>query len=74
MDVVLLLGRVLFGAPFVTSAIGHLTRTLAMAGYAASRGVPTLFWVFSNDPALTLTAPYSESQPARIEVADDPGR
>jgi putative oxidoreductase len=40
MDVVLLLGRVLFGALFLASAIGHLTQTQAMAGYAASRGVP----------------------------------
>jgi putative oxidoreductase len=40
MDVVLLLGRVLFGALFVMSAVGHLTQTPAMAGYAASRGVP----------------------------------
>jgi len=40
MDVVLLIGRVLFGALFVASAIGHLTQTQALAGYAASRGVP----------------------------------
>ena len=40
MDVVLLLGRVLFGALFLASAMGHLTQTQAMAGYAASRGVP----------------------------------
>src|SRR5215207_23575 len=40
MDVVLLVGRVLFGALFVASSIGHLTQTKAMAGYAASRGVP----------------------------------
>jgi putative oxidoreductase len=40
MDVVLLAGRVLFGALFVASAMGHLTQTKAMAGYAASRGVP----------------------------------
>jgi putative oxidoreductase len=40
MDVVLLVGRVLFGALFIASAIGHLTQTKAMAGYAASRGVP----------------------------------
>lgn len=41
MDVVLLLGRVLFGALFLASAMGHLTQTQTMAGYAASRGVPT---------------------------------
>lgn len=40
MDVVLLVGRVLFGALFVASALGHLTQAETMAGYAASRGVP----------------------------------
>lgn len=40
MDVVLLIGRILFAALFVGSAIAHLTKTQAMAGYAASRGVP----------------------------------
>ncbi|WP_267241825.1 DoxX family membrane protein [Streptomyces sp. PR69] len=40
MDVVVLIGRILFAALFLTSALGHLTQTKAMAGYAASRGVP----------------------------------
>jgi uncharacterized membrane protein YphA (DoxX/SURF4 family) len=40
MDVVLLIGRVLFVALFFGSAVGHLTQTTAMAGYAASKGVP----------------------------------
>jgi putative oxidoreductase len=40
MDVVLLLGRVLFGALFLASALAHLTQTQALAGYAAARGVP----------------------------------
>lgn len=40
MDVVLLVGRILFGALFLGSAVGHLTKTESMAGYAASRGVP----------------------------------
>ena len=40
MDVVLLLGRILFGLVFLGSAMGHLTQTGAMAGYAASKGVP----------------------------------
>jgi putative oxidoreductase len=40
MDVVLLIGRVLFGILFLLSAVGHLTKTDNMAGYAASRGVP----------------------------------
>lgn len=35
-----LVGRVLFAYLFVGSAIGHLTQSKAMAGYAASKGVP----------------------------------
>ncbi|MBA3990725.1 MAG: DoxX family protein [Propionibacteriales bacterium] len=40
MDIIFLIGRILFGALFLGSAMGHLTQTAAMAGYAASRGVP----------------------------------
>jgi putative oxidoreductase len=40
MDVVLLVGRILFGLVFLGSAMGHLTQTDAMAGYAGSKGVP----------------------------------
>lgn len=40
MDVVLLIGRVLFVALFLGSTVGHLTQTESMAGYAASKGVP----------------------------------
>ncbi|MET9969971.1 DoxX family membrane protein [Streptomyces sp. NPDC006356] len=40
MDVLVLIGRILFSALFLASAVGHLTRTKAMAAYAASRGVP----------------------------------
>lgn len=40
MDVLVLIGRILFAALFLASAASHLTRTKAMAGYAASRGVP----------------------------------
>ncbi|WP_040866065.1 DoxX family protein [Nocardia exalbida] len=40
MDVVVLIGRVLFTVLFLTSAVGHFTRTEAMAGYAQSKGVP----------------------------------
>ena len=34
------IGRILYGALFLTAAAGHLTQTSAMAGYAVSRGVP----------------------------------
>jgi uncharacterized membrane protein YphA (DoxX/SURF4 family) len=40
MDVVVLIGRVLFVVLFLSSALGHFTQTDAMAGYAQSRGVP----------------------------------
>jgi putative oxidoreductase len=40
MDVVALIGRILFALLFLGSAYGHLTQSAAMAGYAASRGVP----------------------------------
>ncbi len=41
MDVVFLIARILFVGLFLASALGHLTQTTAMAGYAASKGVPS---------------------------------
>ncbi|CCH28741.1 DoxX family protein [Actinosynnema sp. NPDC047251] len=41
MDVIALIGRILFVFLFFGSAVGHLTQTDAMAGYAASKGVPS---------------------------------
>lgn len=40
MDVVILIGRVMFVILFLSSALGHFTQTKAMAGYAQSKGVP----------------------------------
>ncbi|WP_412076157.1 DoxX family protein [Streptomyces xanthophaeus] len=40
MDVLVLIGRLLFVALFVASGVLHLTKTREMAGYTASRGVP----------------------------------
>lgn len=40
MDVVFLVGRILFAALFLGASYGHLAQTRAMAGYAESRGVP----------------------------------
>jgi putative oxidoreductase len=40
MDVVALIGRILFALLFLGSAFGHLTQADAMAGFAASRGLP----------------------------------
>ncbi len=39
MDVVVLIGRILFAILFVGSGFGHLGQTEAMAGYAESMGV-----------------------------------
>jgi putative oxidoreductase len=41
MDVVVLVGRILFTAIFLGSALGHLTKTDAMAGYAAAKRIPS---------------------------------
>lgn len=40
MDVLVLVGRVLFALLFLGSGFGHLTQRQMMAGYAASKGVP----------------------------------
>lgn len=40
MDVVALIGRILFVLLFLGSAVSHITQANAMAGYAASRGLP----------------------------------
>ncbi len=40
MDILVLIGRILFAALFLNSAIGHLTQSKAMAGYAASKKIP----------------------------------
>jgi putative oxidoreductase len=40
MDVVVLIGRIVFTAIFLTSGVDHLTKTEAMTGYAASKRMP----------------------------------
>ncbi|MGE4427442.1 MAG: DoxX family protein [Solirubrobacteraceae bacterium] len=40
MDIVFLLGRVLFAAIFLFSAIGHVAQATPMSQYAESKGVP----------------------------------
>jgi putative oxidoreductase len=40
VDLLVLIGRVLFAGLFVASAVTHLTRTDMMAGYVESRGLP----------------------------------
>lgn len=41
MDEIFLIGRILFAYLVIGSAVGHLTQTPVMAGYAGSRGVPS---------------------------------
>ena len=41
MDVLVLIGRILFASLFLGSAFAHLPQTKAMAGYAASKRVPS---------------------------------
>lgn len=40
MDVIVLIGRILFVLLFLGSGLGHLTKLDAMAGYVQMRGVP----------------------------------
>lgn len=40
MDVIVLIGRILFVAVFLGAGVGHLTQTRDTADYASSRGVP----------------------------------
>ena len=40
MDIILVIGRVLFGGYFVYSAYNHFAHSAPLAGYAASKGVP----------------------------------
>ncbi len=40
MDVVVLVGRILFAVLFLTSGMGHLTQAKNMAAYAKAKGVP----------------------------------
>jgi uncharacterized membrane protein YphA (DoxX/SURF4 family) len=40
MDIILVIGRVLFAAIFIASGIAHFKQADAMAGYAAHKGAP----------------------------------
>lgn len=40
MDIVLLIGKILFGGYFIYSGVAHFTKLDAMTGYASSKGVP----------------------------------
>ena len=40
MELLMLVGRVMFGVLFLAAALGHLTQTNAMSDFVESRGVP----------------------------------
>lgn len=40
MDVVILIGRIVFVALFLASAVGHFTQGKQMSGFAQAKGVP----------------------------------
>ncbi|HUI31337.1 MAG TPA: DoxX family protein [Candidatus Acidoferrales bacterium] len=40
MEIIYLIGRILFAAVFVSGGYGHLTKSKQMGGYAKSMGVP----------------------------------
>lgn len=43
MDILVLIGRILFSVLFLNSAAGHFTQTRGMAAYATSKGVPAAY-------------------------------
>ncbi|WP_103501536.1 MULTISPECIES: DoxX family membrane protein [unclassified Streptomyces] len=54
MDVLILIGRILFVVLFLSSAVGHLTQTKGMSQYAASKGVPSPYWATFGSGVLLL--------------------
>jgi uncharacterized membrane protein YphA (DoxX/SURF4 family) len=40
MDILFLIGRILFGGYFLMNGMNHLFKSAGLAGYAASKGVP----------------------------------
>jgi uncharacterized membrane protein YphA (DoxX/SURF4 family) len=40
VEILFLIGRVLFGGYFIMAGMNHVTKTPMLAGYAASKGVP----------------------------------
>lgn len=56
MDVIVLIGRILFTVLFLGSAVGHFTQREAMSGFAASRGVPAAPLAVAGSGVLQLLA------------------
>jgi putative oxidoreductase len=59
MDIAFLIGRILFAFLFLGSAYGHLAQTDAMAGYAASKGVPAAKVMVLGSGAMILVGALS---------------
>ncbi|GAA0485777.1 DoxX family protein [Streptomyces stramineus] len=59
MDVLVLIGRILFVLLFLGSAAGHLTQTKVMAGYAAAKGVPAAAAATAGSGVLLLAGALS---------------
>ena len=56
MEVLLLIGRIMFGLIFVGSGVGHLMDTEGTAGYAKMRGVPNAELMVRVSGVLILAA------------------
>jgi uncharacterized membrane protein YphA (DoxX/SURF4 family) len=41
MEILFLIGRILFGGYFVVNGINHIVNRKSLAGYAASKGIPS---------------------------------
>lgn len=55
MDVIVLIGRILFVAVFLTAGVSHIAQAQTMAGYAQSKGVPQArVAVYAGGVLLTL--------------------
>ncbi|MEU4212501.1 DoxX family protein [Streptomyces sp. NPDC026206] len=59
MDILVLIGRILFVLLFLGSAVGHLTKTKVMAGYATSKGLPAATAATAGSGLLLLVAALS---------------
>jgi uncharacterized membrane protein YphA (DoxX/SURF4 family) len=54
VSVLVLIGRIIFAALFLVSAVGHLTKTKMMADYAGSKGVPQPWYAVFGSGILIL--------------------
>jgi putative oxidoreductase len=54
MDVIVLLGRILFAYLFISSGVNHILQRQNMAGYAAHKGVPQALYAVLVSGAMIL--------------------